>query len=667
MLVLVINYVGPCVDAGLPSWPHHTHTSPSHTSPSHTSTDHITNPPAPGHTSHSSPRHTSPSSLASNHISPSHTPRHMSPDHTPRHTCPTTCLDDPDHISGHTHSYSEPPTSLPHNHISDSSYTYHPLSLPLIDHITSHIPPPPPPPPSHNNTIPTQPGHISNHTKTTTLDSYHTTNTNNHIPSHIHNTEENDRSSLPSHAHNHNNNNSSSNQRKNSDTVTRPNPISSHTTSPTHIPNYRVKRKVYKHSHTSSHTQDKSRRGEGVEEDVAAAVTGGVSYEGRLVVEVFKSSHPDLPTALALCCHHSHAPTTTQPRLLLLTPAEAFNTTSQLIHVLKDQAWVEVKVWAVAKNTGAAGRARETLASSALQQVEVLSVGELQRRVSKDQLTSQFGGSLHFDPKAWRTLSQLREDIIGTLRPIVSRLEGWLATTSSSCTPVSDSPLSSSTSTSSTPLSTTPSSSTSQPSSTTNTTNNYPLAHSTVSTSTSSQQFSTNTTSISSSTSSTSSSTSSTSNWSSSVPCVEEVRRSVTRAKTNLWDMETCCQRFRNNTIVKWWMVECQELVETVEAVLRLVEARTHTHLHSPRSRLTHRANMVVHLAAPGSVGTSRQSVPRHYSVNTTTTTTHQINNQVNTGILPSPSGSLVGYLGVILGTLFTISGLLENNSYRFN
>ncbi|KAK4296871.1 hypothetical protein Pmani_030670 [Petrolisthes manimaculis] len=555
-----------------------------------------------------------------------------------------------------------------------------PLSLPLIDHITSHIPPPPPPPPpSHNNTIPTQPGHISNHTKTTnshttggqqtTLNSYHTTNTNNHIPSHIHNTEENDPSSLPSHAHNNNNNNhnnsSSINQRKNSDTVTRPNHISSHTTSPTHIPNYRVKRKVYKHSHTSSHTQDKSRRGEGVEEDVAAAVTGGVSCEGRLVVEVFKSSHPDLPTALALCCHHSHAPTTTQPRLLLLTPAEAFNTTSQLIHVLKDQAWVEVKVWAVAKTTGAAGRAREVLASSALQQVEVLSVGELQRRVSKDQLTSQFGGSLHFDPKAWRTLSQLREDIIGTLRPIVSRLEGWLATTSSSCTPVSDSPLSSPTSTSSTPLSTTPSSN-SQPSSTTNTTNNYPLAHSTVSTSTSSQQSSTNTTSISST--STSSSTSSTSNWSSSVPCVEEVRRSVTRAKTNLWDMETCCQRFRNNTIVKWWMVECQELVETVEAVLRLVEARTHTHLHSPRSRLTHRANMVVHLAAPGPVGTSRQSVPRHYSVNTTTTTTtHQINNQVNTGILPSPSGSLVGYLGVILGTFFTISGLLENNSYRFN
>lgn len=42
--------------------------------------------------------------------------------------------------------------------------------------------------------------------------------------------------------------------------------------------------------------------------------------------------------------------------------------------------------------------------------------------------------------------------------------------------------------------------------------------------------------------------------------------------------------------------MECQELVETVEAVLRLVEARTHSHLHSPRSRLTHRANTVSRL-----------------------------------------------------------------------
>ncbi|XP_071552585.1 uncharacterized protein [Panulirus ornatus] len=320
-----------------------------------------------------------------------------------------------------------------------------------------------------------------------------------------------------------------------------------------------------------------------------AVITGGVSREGWLTVEVLRWAHPDLAEWLARCCDSAHPCGVSPPApRLLLVPAEALRTCTHLLRLLKEQTRAEVRVWVVPQSPAEASLSRDILGRADVQ-AEVISQDDLHRRVSRDQLSPQFGGTLELDPQAWLTFWELREVLLDSVRSCVSHIEGSgvlvphppppaVPASSQSSPPQLQSSLPP-------PPPPSPSSSSSPPSPS----SPKMLISSSVSPPPHSSP--------------------------SSAPDLEELQRCVSSAKSALREMESCCQRLHTNILVRSWFTECRELVETVDSVLGVL--LTHEQTRSSRHlQLYHEANSVVAWL----LGRGEETLARHQTLADTLT-----------------------------------------------
>ncbi|XP_066968340.1 uncharacterized protein [Macrobrachium rosenbergii] len=181
---------------------------------------------------------------------------------------------------------------------------------------------------------------------------------------------------------------------------------------------------------------------------VPAAPTGGVCKDGPRVIEVLKCWDATLPNWLAKCCggqgaHCTQIPTltldgspssplrsTARPQShLLLIPAAHLIQHSHHLQFLKEAVRdVKCQVCVVSTSPSEAEASRAVLQREALQQFEVLSQHELSERVSSVQLTSFFGGTLEYDHSSWRSICNIRDELLKELSSCAVLLDASVRT-----------------------------------------------------------------------------------------------------------------------------------------------------------------------------------------------------------------------------------------------
>nr|XP_027217518.1 uncharacterized protein LOC113810033 [Penaeus vannamei] len=270
--------------------------------------------------------------------------------------------------------------------------------------------------------------------------------------------------------------------------------------------------------------------------DLAPAVcTGGVSLDDTPIIEVLDCTHPQIGAAMSWCCSAAHSssssssssPPTTPPRLLLVHGA-SLDGADAFLEVLKARlgsSECELRVWAVTQSSS-----EDDLVRTVTQRIgvrcDVVSLHELHQRISLDQLSSQFGGTLEVDHQAWQSFCKLREGLLDSMRCCVSTLQSRVQPT-----PVSPSPSSSEKTDSASPK---------------------------------------------------------VSSGDHSLPTVTPAPRADVRmpgcwicAKITLKEMEPWCQKLEGNKLVRAWFAECSDLIGTMASVVAMADS--HAAPPSPR------------------------------------------------------------------------------------
>ncbi|XP_047487825.1 uncharacterized protein LOC125038370 [Penaeus chinensis] len=270
--------------------------------------------------------------------------------------------------------------------------------------------------------------------------------------------------------------------------------------------------------------------------DLAAAVcTGGVSIDDTPIIEVFDCSHPQIGAAMSWCCSAAHSssssssPPTTPPRLLLVHGA-SLDGADAFLEVLKARlcsSESELRVWAVTQSSTEDDLVRTVTQRNDVR-CDVVSLHELHQRISLDQLSSQFGGTLEVDHQAWQTFCKLREGLLDSMRCCVSTLQSRVQPTSASPSPNSSSERTDS-------LSTSPKVSSGD--------------HPTVTPGLRAD--------------------------------VRMLRDAVDCAMITLKEMEPWCQKLEGNKFVRAWFAECSDLIGTMASVVAMADS--HAAPPSPR------------------------------------------------------------------------------------
>ncbi|CAL4123365.1 unnamed protein product, partial [Meganyctiphanes norvegica] len=144
-----------------------------------------------------------------------------------------------------------------------------------------------------------------------------------------------------------------------------------------------------------------------------AVLTGGISVDERLVVEVQGGCGEELQHSLTVCCGPASfkTPHLAKPRLLLV-PSTLLQETSQALQNMKAGL---VRVLVVARTAAEAEDIREDAARTRRftgLQTEITLLRYLSKYVSSSQVTSHFGGSLFLNQQAWQQCLQLRKDLL---------------------------------------------------------------------------------------------------------------------------------------------------------------------------------------------------------------------------------------------------------------
>ncbi|XP_064115416.1 uncharacterized protein LOC135221652 isoform X2 [Macrobrachium nipponense] len=317
---------------------------------------------------------------------------------------------------------------------------------------------------------------------------------------------------------------------------------------------------------------------------VPAAPTGGVCKDGSQVVEVLKCWDATLPHWLAKCCggqgaHCAQIPTTltlegsspsspsrssnARPqRHLLLIPAAHLIQHSHHLKFLKEAVRdVKCQVCIVSTSPSEAEASRAVLQREALQQFEVLSQHELSERVSSDQLTSFFGGTLEYDHSSWRSICNIRDELLKELSSCAVLLEASVRTYG---TPSSVS------------LGSLPNL-------------NHPRRPSTSLDPSAPDR--------------------------SSDADLQETRKSLSSAKALLRQMDSQCQKLNGVGLARSWLGECSELIHRVEMLLDLLLSQRASDSH--RQKMYQReANSVVTWL----LGRGEETLARHQTLADTLT-----------------------------------------------